>query len=187
MSDFTSASQQKFLALIAAGSTATEAAAATGVHRNTVLNWLRSPAFAETYQRACRRRAAAFTKHAEAIAIESFAAIRAIVTDPQMPPAVRLKAALAMIDRAGATLAAPLEALPEEEVETVPEPQPGPQPPAEDSPAVSAPLENLPNFAQPQPVRSLKIGRNELCPCGSGIKHKRCCLGKPAQPATQAA
>jgi hypothetical protein len=24
-----------------------------------------------------------------------------------------------------------------------------------------------------------KIGRNEPCPCGSGLKYKRCCLGKP--------
>lgn len=31
-----------------------------------------------------------------------------------------------------------------------------------------------------------KIGRNDLCPCGSGIKHKKCCLDKvykiPTQP-----
>ena len=28
------------------------------------------------------------------------------------------------------------------------------------------------------PVRSdFKIGRNELCPCGSGVKYKQCCLG----------
>jgi hypothetical protein len=25
-----------------------------------------------------------------------------------------------------------------------------------------------------------KIGRNERCPCGSGKKYKRCCLGKDA-------
>jgi hypothetical protein len=25
----------------------------------------------------------------------------------------------------------------------------------------------------------IKIGRNELCPCGSGKKYKKCCLGKP--------
>ena len=24
----------------------------------------------------------------------------------------------------------------------------------------------------------MKIGRNDPCPCGSGLKHKRCCLGK---------
>lgn len=26
-----------------------------------------------------------------------------------------------------------------------------------------------------KPVRSTKIGRNDLCPCGSGKKHKKCC------------
>jgi len=31
---------------------------------------------------------------------------------------------------------------------------------------------------QQQPVRSLKVGRNEPCPCGSGRKHKKCCLAK---------
>jgi uncharacterized protein YecA (UPF0149 family) len=25
---------------------------------------------------------------------------------------------------------------------------------------------------------SKKIGRNELCPCGSGKKYKKCCMGK---------
>lgn len=25
-------------------------------------------------------------------------------------------------------------------------------------------------------VRSIKVGRNEPCPCGSGKKFKRCCL-----------
>jgi uncharacterized protein YecA (UPF0149 family) len=25
------------------------------------------------------------------------------------------------------------------------------------------------------PVRSVKIGRNEPCPCGSGKKYKKCC------------
>ena len=29
-----------------------------------------------------------------------------------------------------------------------------------------------------QPVRSRKIGRNEPCPCGSGMKYKKCC-GRP--------
>jgi len=27
----------------------------------------------------------------------------------------------------------------------------------------------------------LKIGRNEPCPCGSGKKYKKCCLGKPEE------
>lgn len=29
-----------------------------------------------------------------------------------------------------------------------------------------------------QPIRGVKIGRNDPCPCGSGRKYKRCCLSK---------
>jgi SWIM/SEC-C metal-binding protein len=33
------------------------------------------------------------------------------------------------------------------------------------------------------PMRvSIKIGRNDRCPCGSGKKFKKCCAGLPAQP-----
>jgi uncharacterized protein YecA (UPF0149 family) len=28
---------------------------------------------------------------------------------------------------------------------------------------------------KPPPVISRKVGRNELCPCGSGKKYKKCC------------
>ncbi len=28
---------------------------------------------------------------------------------------------------------------------------------------------------------SVKVGRNDPCPCGSGLKYKRCCLGKETQ------
>ena len=27
-------------------------------------------------------------------------------------------------------------------------------------------------------MRTVKVGRNDPCPCGSGLKHKKCCLGK---------
>ena len=34
-----------------------------------------------------------------------------------------------------------------------------------------------------QPVRSIKVGRNDPCPCGSGKKYKKCCLrGKKVVP-----
>jgi hypothetical protein len=32
--------------------------------------------------------------------------------------------------------------------------------------------------AQVAPVPSLKVGRNAPCPCGSGLKFKKCCEGK---------
>jgi methionyl aminopeptidase len=33
-------------------------------------------------------------------------------------------------------------------------------------------------------MRTAKLGRNDPCPCGSGLKHKKCCLGKPAPEIT---
>lgn len=32
-----------------------------------------------------------------------------------------------------------------------------------------------PQAAKVAPVKSKKVGRNEACPCGSGVKYKRCC------------
>ena len=36
--------------------------------------------------------------------------------------------------------------------------------------------------AGPRSARSLRIGRNESCPCGSGKKYKRCCIDVPDEP-----
>jgi len=40
----------------------------------------------------------------------------------------------------------------------------------------------LKNAQKQEPYRrpDPKIGRNARCPCGSGKKHKFCCLNKPA-------
>ncbi len=36
-------------------------------------------------------------------------------------------------------------------------------------------------FRAGEPVRAVPTpGRNERCPCGSGRKYKKCCLGRPA-------
>jgi hypothetical protein len=36
---------------------------------------------------------------------------------------------------------------------------------------------NLDKFNHTEPIRNQnKIGRNELCPCGSGKKYKKCCI-----------
>jgi hypothetical protein len=34
---------------------------------------------------------------------------------------------------------------------------------------------------KPRTARRIKLGRNDLCLCGSGKKYKRCCLGKLAE------
>ena len=35
------------------------------------------------------------------------------------------------------------------------------------------------NVPTPGPAYIPQVGRNTLCPCGSGVKYKRCCIGKP--------
>ncbi len=35
--------------------------------------------------------------------------------------------------------------------------------------------ERVINKEKPQPIKKKKVGRNELCPCGSGKKYKQCC------------
>lgn len=37
-------------------------------------------------------------------------------------------------------------------------------------------LKPLPD--KPFIIKKEKVGRNDLCPCGSGKKYKKCCLGK---------
>ena len=55
------------------------------------------------------------------------------------------------------------------------------------TPALAQTVSLADRFGDPdgllQPVKSpiragRKVGRNELCPCGSGQKYKRCCAGK---------
>jgi hypothetical protein len=40
------------------------------------------------------------------------------------------------------------------------------------------PIEALRKFAKSLATKRRKIGRNEQCPCGSGLKYKKCCLSK---------
>lgn len=39
-------------------------------------------------------------------------------------------------------------------------------------------LEYLKEINQPKEIKKIKLGRNELCHCGSGKKYKKCCLKK---------
>lgn len=171
-----SPTQQQVLGLILAGSTARAAAETAGVHRNTVANWLCSAEFRQALAYAQYEKAIFFREQAESLATDAHNAIRAMLADAAIPANVRLNAALAMIDRAGAAM----PPLPEE---------PAPMPAivhkkAQISAQVPAELQSEPNSALPgAPFLDGKIGRNEVCPCGSGMKFKRCCLGKTAPAA----
>jgi hypothetical protein len=130
--------QQRAVTLISAGSTAFSAARAVGVHRNTVSNWRRSPAFREALAKARAAEAQAWRDKTGDLATRALDAIHAILFDPNTPAGVRLKAAIAI----RAQLAGP-----------APAKAPPPAPPSQSKPS-----------------------RNQLCPCGSGKKFKRCCL-----------
>ena len=160
------------------------AAAQAGVHRNTIANWRsNSPAFRQALAQAQSDRELLYRERAEALADLAFDSLHEILKDPKASSSVRLKAAMFIIQIATG------QAQPKVKKPRVPNglpesPLPMDPPVAEaetPSPAPESTTANLYKSAQPQPYRrpEPKIGRNEPCPCGSGKKYKRCCLGKP--------
>ena len=132
-------------------------------------------------------------------------AIRKILTDPATPAGVRLKAALAILDKATVfsafsasqrSLREPTESVPSPEPEeqiilhkpaqnaqstktNPPRPgsgrEPEPSPESKEQIIVHKPAQNA-HSTKTNPPRP---GRNEPCPCGSGRKFKRCCIDGP--------
>jgi hypothetical protein len=106
--------------------------------------------------------------------------IESIMKNPEAPWSVRLKAALAIVDK--------VTSPPPPVVKTlwltplIPSLQGGPL----DVQAAAEKLAPLPASAAAQSAQSAqsaqtppaKTGRNDLCPCGSGKKFKRCCANK---------
>ena len=171
-----SAQQIAVIDALSNGVTVTEAAAEAGIHRNTVINWRRNNiAFQFAFAHAQYDRALLYRERAESLVDLAYATLEALLTDPKTPATVRLKAALYIHEKAS----------------TPPPPKSQVQLRVEKVHLNNAPpMHNVHNSAQsaqpkPEPIRREhpKIGRNELCPCGSGLKHKRCCLHKPPIPA----
>ncbi|MGA2148943.1 MAG: SEC-C metal-binding domain-containing protein [Bryobacteraceae bacterium] len=173
---------------LSSGANLGEAAAAAGVHRNTIANWRRSsPEFQQALAQAQSDRDFLFRERAAGLADLAFTSLREILSDPKASPSVRLKAATFIIQTAMGTPArkatkpfpfnAPLDSGLAAAPSQVEEKLTGSA--QECTPAANP--QNMHNHAQKQePYRRLgpKIGRNDPCPCGSGQKYKRCCLGK---------
>jgi len=176
---------------LSSGANLTEAAAAAGVHRNTVANWRRNvPQFQQALAQAQSDRAFIFRERAEELAGLAFDSLREILSDPKASPSVRLKAATFIIQTAMPTLNKADKPRPFSHLFNAPSNSDVPAPPeqedAQQKVAQECTTANLHNHAQKQePYRrpKPKIGRNEPCPCGSGMKYKRCCLNKPATAA----
>ena len=180
-----SAQQIAVIDALSNGVTATEAAAQVGIHRNTISNWRRNDfAFQHAFADAQYDRALFHRERAESLADKAYAALEALLADPNTPATVRLKAALYILEKASTP--PPPKSQVQLDIEKV---RLSPNPPVTvDNDFRIVP--NVHNSAQsaqtkPEPIRREhpKIGRNETCPCGSGLKYKRCCLNKPEEGA----
>jgi hypothetical protein len=187
--------QEQVLAAIIGGLSLKAAAEAAGIHRNTISYWRQtSLLFREALAQAQYDKAIFIREEAENHVTDSFAAIHTILTNPDASDTARLNAAKYIIDKASTPPPpkpeviyhpqnVPATTLPRANPENLHSNAQSPTPETSAAPSQSAPKpEIVHSNAQTgarQTVRSApKVGRNEPCPCGSGLKFKRCCLGK---------
>ena len=86
---------------LSGGANLTDAAAAAGVHCNTVAYWRRNvPPFQAALQQAESDRDLLFRERAVELADLAFASLREILADPKSSPSVRLRAAIFIIQTA---------------------------------------------------------------------------------------
>jgi hypothetical protein len=206
MTDFELSPRQiEVIDALSNGASMTAAADQAGLHRNTIANWRRSHlAFQSALIHARHDRALFYREKVEDLAGLAIESLRDALSNPETPPSVRVRAALSILN----TITTPPEPQRALRVEigsisptNVPEPD-GDNPggtPAPSLTEITAQLgdwlaaRKMHNSAQSTPVETIrrdhpKLGRNDLCPCGSGAKYKRCCLGKQTStPGTQAA
>jgi transposase-like protein len=183
------AAQEQVLAAIVGGATMKAAAEAASIHRNTISYWRQtSLPFREALSQAQYDKAIFVREEAESHVTDSFAAIHAILTNPDASDSARLNAAKYIIDKASTPPPPKPEVIyhPQNLPEIVHSNAQSPAPETSAASAAAPPEPKKPEIvhsnaqtAASQTVRSgPKVGRNEPCPCGSGLKFKRCCLGK---------
>ena len=147
--------QLQVIAALAQGRTITTAAAEANIHRNTIHNWFHEPQFKATAEAAQREYAAVLADGMRELAARALETLHQLLDDPKPSPSVRLRTALAILQRPhfpqpGWHMPVPIEAPPEQQV-----------------------LDNLAEIEANS--RAVPIARSAPCPCGSGIKYKRCC------------
>ena len=101
--------QQRALELILAGHSVTDIASQVGVRRETVWRWRNDPSFASEVSVRQGQRRQAIHDELDAGVIESVRMLRGLVADTDAPPGARVRAATALMDRAGLTPAYAVE------------------------------------------------------------------------------
>jgi preprotein translocase subunit SecA len=178
--------QLEVICALSTGATLTAAAEQAGVHRNTICHWRRNLIpFQHALASAQYDRALLYREKIEDLVDLAVATLRDLLADLKASASVRLKAALAVVNLA----VKPPE--PKRQVELLieavhnsaqsPSRQSTPETPPEVHNSAQPEPEYRPYYLhKPEPVQvQPKVGRNEPCPCHSGKKYKRCCLGKP--------
>jgi hypothetical protein len=182
MTDYGLSPQQvEVIDALSSGATMMAAATQAGVHRNTLANWRRNNLpFQHAFAHAQYDRALRFREHSEELAGRAAQTIREILDDPKIAPSVRLRAALAIMNITSSPPPPKAQVL--LDVEKIIISKEPPQVFRDENLGAEPPeMHNLAQFEPHQTIRRdhPKVGRNELCPCGSGQKFKRCCLDKP--------
>ncbi len=144
-----SLSQAKAISALATGRNISSAALLVGVHRSTIHDWLTHPVFQSALAESQQEFLDLYQDQLLAIANLAIDTIRQLLENAELSPALRLRAALAVIDRP----LFPTQIVPASTLSDTPEPRVEPG-------------------VTPHPVA---IPRNAPCPCGSGNKYKRCC------------
>ena len=101
--------QQRALELILAGHSVTDIAAQVGVRRETVWRWRNDPSFASEVSIRQAQRRQSIHDELDAGVIESVRMLRGPMADTDAPPGARVRAATALMDRAGLTPAYAVE------------------------------------------------------------------------------
>jgi SEC-C motif len=182
--------QAQVVAALAQGRTVTAVALEAGLHRATIHNWLRhQPAFTTAVEQARSEYVAALSDGIRDLAARALETLRQLLDDPQTPPAVRLKTALAILQRPhfpkeGWQLPERVESPRQQEV-------------LDDLAEMEAAVRGMrmaeemeSKAPQKETEKAAPVARNAPCPCGSGMKYKRCCArasSHSSPPARQAA
>ena len=165
--------QHRVINLLAAGVGISEAAAQTGLHRNTIHHWARTvPAFKLEMQAAAHEQTLLLRETTRALFPKAFEAVAAVLNDEQASLSLKLRAA-ALIFKLGAE---PVQKQSKTDV------------PSFEEQLVDRVDLTSEEFAQkctivnPAPVQTIRKapepGRNSVCLCGSGMKFKRCCANR---------
>jgi AcrR family transcriptional regulator len=95
-----SPAQARVIAALAQGRTITDAARDVGIHRTTIHHWFRTePIFETAVQEAQREYVETLQDGMRDLAARDVETLRNLLDDPKTPPAVRLRTALAILQR----------------------------------------------------------------------------------------